>query len=110
SGAPTDDFSDLELTSNEEGKRSIDTYHTEERIRSYFGRLNYDYAEKYLVSGTFRYDGYSRLLGDNRWGFFPGVSAGWIVNKESFMEQYESLISFLKLRASYGLNGNVSGI
>lgn len=110
SGAPTDDFSDLALTSSEEGKRSIDTYHIEERIRSYFGRLNYDYAEKYLVSGTFRYDGYSRLLGDNRWGFFPGVSAGWIVNKENFMKDYSSVISFLKLRASYGLNGNVSGI
>ncbi|MCE4563088.1 SusC/RagA family TonB-linked outer membrane protein [Maribellus sp. CM-23] len=110
SGAPTDDFSDLGLTSTEEGKRSIDTYHTEERIRSYFGRVNYDYAEKYLVSGTFRYDGYSRLLGDNRWGFFPGVSAGWIVNKEDFMKDYSSLISFLKVRASYGLNGNVSGI
>jgi len=110
SGAPTDDFSDLSLTSQDEGKRSIDTNHMEERIRSYFGRVNYDYLEKYLVSGTFRYDGYSRLLGDNRWGFFPGVSAGWIVNKESFMEQYNSLISFLKVRASYGLNGNVSGI
>ena len=72
--------------------------------------MNYDYAEKYLVSGTFRYDGYSRLLGDNRWGFFPGVSAGWIVNKEDFMKDYSSLISFLKVRASYGLNGNVSGI
>ncbi|SHJ33135.1 TonB-linked outer membrane protein, SusC/RagA family [Tangfeifania diversioriginum] len=110
SGAPTDDFSDLELTSQDEGKRSIDTYHIEERIRSYFGRLNYDYAEKYLISGTFRQDGYSRLLGDNRWGFFPGVSAGWIVNKENFMKDYNSLISFLKVRASYGLNGNVSDL
>ncbi|MEZ5106954.1 MAG: SusC/RagA family TonB-linked outer membrane protein [Draconibacterium sp.] len=110
SGAPTDDFSDLALTSTEEGKRSIDTYHIEERIRSYFGRVNYDYAEKYLISGTFRYDGYSRLLGDNRWGFFPGVSAGWIVNKENFMSDYNALISFLKVRASYGLNGNVSDL
>ena len=63
SGAPTDDFSDLGLTSTEAGRRSIDTYHQEERIRSYFGRVNYDYNEKYLISGTFRYDGYSRLLG-----------------------------------------------
>lgn len=40
---------------------------------SYFGRVNYDYQGKYLFSGVFRYDGYSSLLGDNRWGFFPGI-------------------------------------
>lgn len=110
SGAPTDDFGDLGLTSNEEGKRSIDSWHYRERIKSYFGRLNYDYNDKYLVSVTFRRDGYSRLLGDNRWGLFPGISTGWIAGRESFIRDNFSFISFLKLRASYGLNGNVSGI
>lgn len=110
SGAPTDDFRDLGLTTKDEGKRNINSSHVRQRIKSYFGRVNYDYEDKYLLSFTFRRDGYSKLLGDNQWGFFPGVSAGWIVNKEGWMEAYSHIISFLKLRASYGLNGNVSGI
>lgn len=110
SGAPTDDFMDLALTNNGEGRRSIDSWHVRERILSYFGRANYDYKDKYLLSLTFRQDGYSRLLGDNRWGFFPGVSGGWIASREDFMRQFDNLFSFLKIRASYGLNGNVSGI
>lgn len=110
SGAPTDDFRDLEYTSKLESKRNIDSYHVRERILSFFGRLNYDYREKYLLSATFRQDGYSKLLDDNRWGFFPGVSAGWVVSKEDFMRDYDNIFSFLKIRASYGLNGNASGI
>ncbi|TNF44359.1 MAG: TonB-dependent receptor [Bacteroidetes bacterium] len=110
SGAPTDDFADLALTSNKEGMRFIDSYHARERILSFFGRANYDFKERYLLSFTFREDGYSRLLGDNRWGFFPGVSGGWIVSREDFMRNYDNIFSFMKLRVSYGLNGNVSGI
>ena len=110
SGAATDDFGDLEYTSKLENKRSIDSYHVRERILSFFGRVNYDFKEKYLLSATFRRDGYSKLLGDNRWGFFPGVSAGWVLTKEDFMRDYDNIVSFLKLRASYGLNGNASGI
>lgn len=109
SGAPTDDFMDLGLTSNKEGMRAIDSYHSRSRILSFFGRANYDFKEKYLVALTARQDGYSILI-DNRWGFFPGVSAGWVASKENFMKNFSSVISFLKLRASYGLNGNVSGI
>ena len=107
-GAATDEFSDLNLTDKE--GREIDSWHQRQRIMSYFGRLNYDYEGKYLVSVVARRDGYSKLLGDNRWGFFPGVSAGWVFGKEKFMEDYQKVISFAKLRASYGLNGNVSGI
>lgn len=107
--APTDDFMDLEYTSNEEGKRAIDSFHSRSRIFSFLSRVNYDYKEKYLLSVTARQDGYSILL-DNRWGFFPGVSAGWVISREEFMEDYYPQISFLKLRGSYGLNGNVSGI
>lgn len=109
SGAPTDDFMDLGLTSTKEAMRSIDSYHVRSRILSFFGRANYDYKEKYLLTVTARQDGYSVLL-DNRWGFFPGVSTGWVLSKEKFMDDYSALISFLKVRASYGLNGNVSGI
>ncbi len=112
SGAPTDDFMDLEYTSSDKDKRKIDSWHTQERILSYFGRINYDYDAKYLLSLIFRQDGYSRLLGDNRWGFFPGVSAGWVFHNEPFMQDFASSInlSFAKLRSSYGVNGNVSGI
>jgi TonB-linked outer membrane protein, SusC/RagA family/TonB-dependent outer membrane receptor, SusC/RagA subfamily, signature region len=110
SGAPTDDFADLGLTLTEEGKRSIDSWHSQIRIASLFGRVNYDYLGKYLLSGVFRYDGYSTLLGDNRWGFFPGVSAGWIFGKESFVKDNIPALSFGKLRMSYGVNGNASGL
>ena len=109
SGAPTDDFANLGLTSTDENRRSIASTHWQMRILSYMGRLNYDYADKYLLSATFRSDGYSLLL-NNRQGFFPGVSGGWVFSKESFMENTSDWISFAKLRASYGVNGNVSGI
>lgn len=108
SGAPTDDFGDLGLTSTEEGRRSIDSWHTRNRIMSFFGRINYDYQSKYLISLVLRKDGYSKLAKDNRWGVFPGVSAGWVFGKEKFMESLQNIVSFAKLRASFGLNGNVN--
>lgn len=105
--APTDDFQDLALTSTGEGKRNIDSWHYGNRIKSYFGRLNYDYADKYLLSFTIRRDGYSRLL-NNRWGNFPGASAGWVITREDFIpESVKEIVSFAKLRTSFGLNGNV---
>jgi len=109
SEAPTDDFMDLEYTSNKEGKRSIDTIHERERILSYFGRAQYDYKGRYIFAFTFREDGYSRLL-DNRWGFFPGVSGGWVISDEKFYEPLKDIANYAKIRASYGVNGNVSGI
>jgi TonB-linked SusC/RagA family outer membrane protein len=109
-GAPTDDFQDLALTSSKEGKRSIDSWHTEYGIMSYFSRANYSYLGKYLLSGVFRYDGYSSLLGSNRWGFFPGLSAGWVFGKENFIKNAIPALSFGKLRASYGVNGNASSV
>ncbi len=109
SGAATDDFSDLSYTSSEEGKRSINTDHVRFRILSFFGRLNYDYKDKYLLSAVVRRDGYSALL-NNRWGTFPGLSAGWIFGREDFVQDNFDFLSFGKLRVSYGQNGNASGI
>jgi TonB-linked SusC/RagA family outer membrane protein len=109
SGAATDNFADLALTLTDANKRSIDSWHSLYKIMSYFGRVNYDYAGKYLLSAVFREDGYSSLL-DNRWGFFPGVSAGWVFGQESFMRDAVPYLSFGKLRASYGINGNATGI
>lgn len=108
SGAPTDDFMDLGLTSKEEGKRDIDSWHYRQRIMSFFGRVNYDYQSKYLLSFVLRKDGYSRLAKENRWGVFPGLSTGWVFSKENFMKDFSHILSFGKLRASFGLNGNVN--
>ncbi len=107
--APTDDFQDLEYTSTEAGKRSIDSEHTQQRILSYFGRAQYDYKGRYILAATFREDGYSSLI-NNRWGFFPGVSAGWIFSQEDFFKPLSSIINYGKLRTSFGLNGNASDI
>lgn len=110
SGAPTDDFMDLQFTSTEAGKRNIDSWHTRKRIMSLFGTVNYDYKSKYLLSAVVRYDGYSVLSEQNRWGFFPGISAGWVISKEDFMSEVSNVMNFAKIRASFGENGNVSGI
>lgn len=72
---------------------------------SYFGRANYRFLDKYLLSVSGRVDGSSRFGANNRYGFFPAASVGWVISDESFMEDIPSL-SLLKLRASYGLTGN----
>lgn len=76
--------------------------------RSWFGRLNYTFRDRYIIEGNGRYDGSSRFPSSNRWGFFPSVSAAWVASKESFMEKYVAGISVLKFRASYGSLGNQS--
>ncbi len=74
-------------------------------LLSYLGRINYGYKDKYLLSASFRADGSSKFAPDRKWGYFPSVSAGWIVSKESFLQDVK-WISSLKLRASYGAVGN----
>lgn len=72
---------------------------------SFFGRLNYNFREKYLFEASFRYDGSSRLAPENRWQVFPSFSAAWRIDQEEFM-QNQSLFSALKLRGSWGQLGN----
>jgi TonB-linked SusC/RagA family outer membrane protein len=72
---------------------------------SYFGRINYGYEGKYLVNLTYRYDGSSKYTGDYRWGSFPSVGAAWVISKENFMQK-QQFFDLLKLRASWGINGN----
>ncbi len=72
---------------------------------NYFGRLSYNYAQKYLLQFTFRYDGSQNFPKEKRFGFFPGMSAGWNISEEDFMQEVD-LISYLKLKASYGRMGN----
>ncbi|MDR1555794.1 MAG: TonB-dependent receptor [Tannerellaceae bacterium] len=75
-------------------------------IISWLGRINYDYAGKYLFEANIRYDGSSRFAKDNRWGTFPSVSAGWRISEEDFFDSLKEAINNLKVRASWGLLGN----
>ena len=76
-----------------------------EGLLSYLGRINYDYRNKYLLSVSFRTDGSSKFAPGHKWGSFPSVSAGWVINKESFLSGTKDLNN-LKLRLSYGATGN----
>ena len=75
-------------------------------LQSYFGRINYDYASKYLFEANLRYDGSSRFAEGHRWGVFPSFSAGWRMSEEAFFENVKPYIQNLKIRASYGELGN----
>ena len=75
-------------------------------LSSFFARVNYNYKEKYLLSAVMRADGSSNFARGHRWGYFPSVSAGWVVTNEDFMASTKNWMSFLKLRASWGQNGN----
>lgn len=80
---------------------------------SYFGRLGYTFDGKYILQANFRADAsdMSKLSMKNRWGYFPSVSAGWVITRENFMQNVNSnVLSFLKLRASWGVAGNISAL
>lgn len=106
--------SDLISTTNpglglQTGDKSINDVRNGWATRGFFGRINYDYDERYLLEVNGRYDGSSRFASGNRWGFFPSVSAGWNVSREAFMEKITDVMSMLKLRVSWGLLGNQTG-
>ena len=75
-------------------------------LSSFFGRVNYNYDETYLLSLVLRADGSSNFARGHRWGYFPSVSAGWVISNEKFMESTKAWMDFLKIRASWGQNGN----
>ena len=106
--SPTDDIPTMNVGADRTDTSSSKTGH---RIESLFGRVNYDFMQKYLLSFTLRYDGISKLK-DHRWGAFPGISAGWNVTEEDFWKdsKLSKYITNIKPRVSYGVNGNVSGI
>ncbi|WP_215224944.1 SusC/RagA family TonB-linked outer membrane protein [Echinicola shivajiensis] len=89
---------------------SVSSSLSQQVIVGYFGRVNYDFDKKYLFSVTGRYDGASNLGANNYWGFFPGVSGGWNLHREEFWTNMPEKISSLKLRASYGVNGNIGNL
>ncbi len=78
----------------------------ETKMMSYFGRVQYNYNEKYMFNAVLRADGSSIFAEGNRWGYFPSVSGGWVISSEDFMSSTYAAIQFLKLRASWGTNGS----
>ncbi len=84
--------------------------YSDSRSMSYFGRLNYNFNETYMFTAIFRADGSSAFAPGKRWGYFPSFSAGWVVTNEKFMEKTTSWLDFLKIRASWGQNGNKSSV
>ena len=99
---PSDAYKKLSGGASKTGATSFSTSNT---LLSYFARVNYKLADKYLFALSGRVDGSSRFGADDRYGFFPAVSAGWILSEERFLSGAKWL-SFLKLKASYGLTGN----
>lgn len=78
----------------------------EENIMSYFGRINYTMADKYLATFTLRADGSSKFGDGNRWGVFPSLALAWRISEENFMKSAQKWLSNLKLRLSFGMAGN----
>ncbi len=105
-GFPTDDFQNIE---NAAEATVFSSWENANSYLSYFARSNYKINEKYFFTLSGRIDGSSRFGIDNRFGFFPAASAGWILTQEDFMSGITGVLSYLKVRASYGLTGN-SGI
>ncbi|RZK45924.1 MAG: SusC/RagA family TonB-linked outer membrane protein, partial [Pedobacter sp.] len=81
---------------------------SEYALASYFGRINYKFKDRYIIGVSARYDGSSVFGADERYGFFPAASIGWVLSEENFLNKSNTL-SFLKLRASYGQLGNALG-
>lgn len=83
----------------------VESYTSNYKTEGYFGRLDYDYKDKYFVTGSYRHDGSSRFYSENRWGDFWSISTAWRLDQENFIKQF-SFINLLKFRASYGEVGN----
>lgn len=100
-------FSDATKLSAQGTAHSIDNYlYPDDILLSFFGRVNYDYKGKYLLSGTFRADGSSKFSEGNRWGYFPSAAFAWRISDESFMQSTRSWLDDMKVRFSYGTAGN----
>lgn len=94
------------LYNGEEVSPSVSGGFGEWRTAGFFGRVNYNYMERYLIEANLRYDGSSRFASDSRWGLFPSVSLGWNIAKEAWFGKASEYVNSLKIRASYGSLGN----
>ena len=106
-GAVTDNIPTLNASAEPVG---VSGQVSDQLIAGLFGRLNYNFDNKYLATFSMRYDGASNLGQNYKWGFFPGVSLGWNMHNENFWTGLSQSVSKLKLRGSYGVNGNISGL
>ena len=86
----------------------IGSWKEEWKLASAFARVNYNYAQKYYINASIRAEGSSKFGANNRWGYFPAVSASWLITNEDFMSGQE-IVDDLKLRAGYGVTGNMPG-
>ncbi len=82
--------------------------YSEHTVASLFARVNYDLLDRYMLTATIRRDGSSRFGDENKYGYFPSASVGWVISREPFMDNLTNFIDVLKLRASWGQNGNES--
>ena len=85
---------------------NIGSYGSKSEALAYIGRVNYSYDEKYFLTANLRVDGSSNFAKNHQWGYFPGVSLGWDIAKEKFMDDTRSVINQMKLRVGYGQTGN----
>ncbi len=90
------------------GTRVVGSSGTENTIASYFGRLNYNFAGRYLITATLRTDGASVFARNNKWGTFPSVAVGWNLSEEPFLQHINTFAPMLKLRVGHGQTGNAS--
>lgn len=88
------------------GTYTLGTGLDETSMESYMGRVNYSFADKYLLTASVRWDGASQLAEGHKWATFPSVALGWRIDQESFMESTQDWLSQLKLRAGWGISGN----
>lgn len=105
------DHAYMSFVKNNTGKATVSGKpYGDTRGMSYFGRLNYNFNETYMISAIIRADGSSVFAPGKRWGYFPSFSAGWVVTNEKFMESTQNWLEFLKVRAGWGQNGNKNAV
>ena len=92
-----------------DGKAGVGSWKNSSRLIGFFGRISYGYADRYNVLVSLRHEGSSKFGADHKWGNFPGVSAGWTISNEEWMEGTRSWLDNLKLRASFGITGVIPG-
>ena len=83
-----------------------DNYSADDKLLSFFGRVNYNFKDRYLLTATFRADASSKFSEENRWGYFPSAAVAWRISSEPFMKSTQNWLDDLKLRLSYGTAGN----
>ncbi|WP_037324861.1 SusC/RagA family TonB-linked outer membrane protein [Salinimicrobium terrae] len=106
-GFPKDfDFGTTRRLTTQGTPQSVDNFYSpDDKLLSFFGRVNYEFKNKYLLTATYRADGSSKFLGENRWGYFPSAAVAWKLKEENFLKDVDWL-NALKLRFSYGEAGN----